>query len=134
MAISEFWYFRFWPRKLKILVFRKIKAYKPPIFWSYLKTVQYVVNLHTNKSQTKFQSNIFIFGCTMVKNPGKGDGVTFLNAIFGISNCRTQKIIFLRSLDKTGQDRHVYGRKFWFGKFDLFDLFWAFTDLSSGQT
>ena len=32
--------------------------------------------LQTNNSYTKFQTNIFVFGCTMAENPGKGDDVT----------------------------------------------------------
>ena len=48
----------------------------------------YAVNLHRNNAHTKFQSNIFVFGCAMSKKTGKDDDVTFLNAISGISNCR----------------------------------------------
>ena len=31
------------------------------------------------------------FGCTMAQKPGKGNGVTFLNPIYGTSRCRTSK-------------------------------------------
>ena len=58
-------------------------------FLELLKNGMYVVKQHTNNSYTKFQSDPFLFGCAMVKKPGKGDDVTFLNAILGISNCRT---------------------------------------------
>ena len=43
----------------------------------------------TYKQHIMFQSNIFSFACVVFKKPGKGDAVTFLNAIFGISKCRT---------------------------------------------
>ena len=35
------------------------------------KNGMYVVNLHTNDTHTKFQSNIYIFGCAMVKQQVK---------------------------------------------------------------
>ena len=45
------------------------------------------VSTCTNSRCTKFQANIFI---AMDQKPGKDDSV-ILNAIFGISNCRTAK-------------------------------------------
>ena len=90
MAISYFFnIFRFWPPKLKILIFSEINAYGIQNFGVIQKTILYVVKLHTKQTHTKFQSNIFIFGYAMVKKPGECDDVTFWNAIFGISNSRT---------------------------------------------
>ena len=48
--------------------FSKTKAYNIQHLGDILKTELYVVNLHTNHTHTQFQSNIFIFGCTMLKN------------------------------------------------------------------
>ena len=39
----------------------------------------------------KIQASIFISGRAMAQKPGKGDDVTFLNRILGISNCRTSE-------------------------------------------
>ena len=56
------------------------------------------MELYTNYQCAKFQSNIFIFSCAMAQKRGKGDDVTFLNRIFGISNCHTsQQMTFLES-------------------------------------
>ena len=88
MAISDFCYFSFFTPKTQNLDFSKIDAFKNQVFGA-IKTGIYVVKLHTNNTHTRFQSNIFTFGCAMVKkNIPKGDNVTFLNEIFGISNCR----------------------------------------------
>ena len=39
----------------------------------------YVIKLYVSYTHTKFQNNIFIFGCAMTekKKTGKTDGVTF---------------------------------------------------------
>ena len=43
-------------------------------------------------------ANIFIFGCAMAQRPSKGNDVTFLKSIVGISNRRTTKqMAFLES-------------------------------------
>ena len=81
--------FFYFDPKTQTFDFLKIKVYKIQHFEVIQKTVLYVVNLDTSNTQTKFPGNIFIFGCAMIKNPGKGNDVTFLNTIFGISNCRT---------------------------------------------
>ena len=66
-----------------------MNAYKDQNFGVIQETRMYIVNLHTNNTHTEFQSNIFTFGCAMVKKTGKGDYITVLNEIFGIFNCRT---------------------------------------------
>ena len=53
------------------------------------KNELHIVNLHKNNTKTKFLSNIFIFGCAMVKKRVKAMTSLFGNTIFGISNCRT---------------------------------------------
>ena len=49
-----------------------------------LKNGKSIVKLRTNNTRAKFQSNIFIFGCAMVKKKVKCDGIIF-DAVFGIS-------------------------------------------------
>ena len=56
-----------------------------------LKTGMYLIEPCANNSCTKFQANIFIFGCTMAQRPGEGNDVTFRKSIVGISDCRTTK-------------------------------------------
>ena len=71
-------------------------------------------------------------GCAMAQKPGKGDDVIFLNAIFGVSKCRTWKwMTFLEPLDKTEQDRCIFVGKFW--NLTYFDLVWPEVDLSLCQ-
>ena len=51
-----------------------------------------MIEIHTNNTHTKFQGNIFVFGCAMAKKTGKGfsrsfffnkgDDVTSLKCIF----------------------------------------------------
>ena len=41
------------------------------------KNAIYGVKLHANNTHTKLQIHIVIFGCAVVKNPGKADDVTF---------------------------------------------------------
>ena len=43
---------------------------------------------------------------------------------------RQNKMTYLESWDKTGQDRHIFKRKFWLSKFDRF---WPELDLTLGQ-
>ena len=56
---------------------------KNPKFSIYPKNGIYVIEVHTKNMQTKFQSNIFVFGCAMAKKKtGKGDAVTFFELQF----------------------------------------------------
>ena len=55
------------------------------------KTGIHNIEVYTSNQCTKFKANIFISGCVMTQKAGKGDDVTYLNRIFGISNCRTSK-------------------------------------------
>ena len=73
-------FFGFTP-KIQNLNFSKIIAYKIRNFQVIQKTGIYVMEIHTNNKHTKFQSNLFVFGCAMAKKPGKGDDVTFLKCI-----------------------------------------------------
>ena len=41
----------------------------------------HVIKIHTNNMHTKFQSNIFVFGCAMAKKR-KSDDITFLKCNF----------------------------------------------------
>ena len=55
----------------------------------------------------------------------------FWNPICGIFIFRTTKqMTFLEFWDKTGQDRYLFKRKFWFLPFELF---WPEVDLTGGQ-
>ena len=56
-------------------------------------------------THTKFQSNIFIFGCVMVKKSDKGDEVTFLNAIFAFLIAVRKNKSFLESWEKKKMDK-----------------------------
>ena len=47
-----------------------------------MKNGIHVIEKHTNNMQTKFQSNIFGFGCVMTQKLGKGDDVTCLKCNF----------------------------------------------------
>ena len=85
------------PQKSKFRFFKN-KYLQNQFFEDIPKTGIYSIELYTNYQCTKFQANIFISGCAMAQKPGKGDDVTFLNRIFGISNCRTSKqMTFLES-------------------------------------
>ena len=91
MAISDFQNFGFLPPKNQNFHFSKINAQNFQNFIDIQKTGIYVIELCVTNRFTKFQANIFIFGCAMAQKLGEGDDVTFLNCIFGISNCRTSK-------------------------------------------
>ena len=41
-----------------------------------------VIKLQTYNTHTKFQGNIVIFGCAVVRKPGKRDDVTFATDFF----------------------------------------------------
>ena len=79
MAISDFQNFGFLTPKNQNFDFSKIDAQN---FIDIQKTGIYVIELCVTNRCTKFQANIFIFGCAMAQKPGKGDDVTFLNRIF----------------------------------------------------
>ena len=60
----------------------KNKCTKIPQYYKYSKTGVSVIDLCITNSCTKFQANIFTFGCAMAQKPGKGDDLTYLNRIF----------------------------------------------------
>ena len=62
--------------------FSKLNAQNLQFFYRYRKTGIHVIELCVTNRCTKFQANIFIFGCAMAQKPGEGDDVTFLNRIF----------------------------------------------------
>ena len=66
----------FVPQKSKFRFFKN-KCPKIPKFYRYPKNGIYVIELCVINRCTKFQTNIFIFGCAMAQKPGKGDDVTF---------------------------------------------------------
>ena len=61
-----------------------MNAYKNQNFGVIQQTGIYVVNLYTNNTHTKFQSNILIFGCVIVKRKQvpKGYDITFFEMQF----------------------------------------------------
>ena len=63
------------PNKLKFR-FSKINSFKI-IFEDIQNTGIYSIQLYSNNQCTKFQANIFIFGCAMTQKPGEDDDVTF---------------------------------------------------------
>ena len=81
---SGFWHLSIFTPKF--IFFSKINTYKIQNL-KVSKNGIYVVNLLTNSAHKKFEGNIFTFGYAMVKQPGKGDDVTFLNAVFDTSIC-----------------------------------------------
>ena len=123
-------FFDFDPQNSEVW-FKKINAYKI-IFWSYPKnrntcckptykkhtyeiSKQYLYNWLCNgkkKKQRKVIASLF--------------EMLFLAFLFTVHKNKS----FLESWDKTGQDRLVFRRKFWFKKFDLFwpnlTLYWPF--------
>ena len=44
---------------------------------TYPKNRIHIIELSANSRCTKFQANIFIFGCAMAQKPGKGNDVAF---------------------------------------------------------
>ena len=74
-------FFDFDPKNSKFRFFEKF-AYKIQRFQAIQKTGIYVIDIHTNNRPTKFQSNIFVFGCAMAKKPGRDDDVTILKCNF----------------------------------------------------
>ena len=82
MAILDFQNVGFLSPKNQNVDFSKINAQKFQNFIDIQKNGIYVIELCVTNRCTKFQVNIFIFGCVMTQKPGKGDDVTFLNRIF----------------------------------------------------
>ena len=82
MAISDFQNFGFLTPRNQNFDFSKINAQNFQHFIDIQKNGIYVIELCVTNRCTKFQANIFIFGCAMAQKPGKGDDVTFLNRIF----------------------------------------------------
>ena len=68
--------FDFDPQNSKFLL--KKMLIKSEIIKLSKKSGIYVIEIHTNNTHTKLQSNIFVFGCAIAKQPGKSDDVTFL--------------------------------------------------------
>ena len=81
MAISDVWNFGFLTPK-KQFQFFKNKCTKNPKFYRYPKNGIYVIELCVTNSCTKFQANIFIFGCEMAQKPIDGNDVIFLKLDF----------------------------------------------------
>ena len=129
-------FFDFDPQNSKCLFFLKNKCLLKPKFWNYQKknNGRYVVKLHTNNTHTKFQNNIFVFGCAMVEKPGKGDDVTVLKCTFWHFLLPYVKTNNIFGILRQNWSRHVFRRKFRIGKFDLFDMVWHYIDLYSGKT
>ena len=80
MAVTDFRKFWVFGPKNQNFAFSKINAPKFQNFIDIQKTGKYVIYV-TNRC-TKFQANIFIFGCAMAQKPGKCDDVNFLIAFF----------------------------------------------------
>ena len=76
--------------------FQKISAYKIQNFAVIQKTGIYVVKLHTYQISKQCLS---IRLCNGKKNTGKGDAVTFGNEIFGISDCRTYILCYIKNMN-----------------------------------
>ena len=102
MTILDFRNFGFLTPKNQYLIVSEINDQKIYNFLDIWKTGIFVIELSVTNSCTKFQANIFIFGCEMAQKPIDGNDVIFWNSIFGISDCRTTKqMTFLESWDKT---------------------------------
>ena len=71
----------FRPPPIKIRFF-KHKYLQNQNFDYSLKIVLHIIELYSNNQCTKFQANIFIFGCAMAQKPCKGDDTTFLKRNF----------------------------------------------------
>ena len=91
MVVSDFLNFGFLTTKNQNLDLSKINAQKIQSFIDIRKTGIYVIELCVTNSCTKFQANIFLFGCEIAQKPIDGNDVIFLNSIFGIYNCRMTK-------------------------------------------
>ena len=86
--LGFFIFFDFHPKTQNVDL-KKINAYKEQNL-RVIKNGIYVVSLHSNNPHTKFQSDICILGCAMLKQKQvKVMTSLFGNAISGISDCRT---------------------------------------------
>ena len=77
MAISDFRNFGFLTFKNYNFHFFKNKYSTNPIFYRYPKDQNICYWLCVTISCTKFQANIFIFGCEMPQKPNEGNDVIF---------------------------------------------------------
>ena len=82
MAILDFPKKLFLTPKIQNCDFSKINAENFQSFIDIQNTRIYVIERCITNKCTKFQANIFIFGCAMAQKPGEGDDVTFWNHIF----------------------------------------------------
>ena len=76
MAISDFRKFSFLTPTNNKIDFSKINAQKI-IFYRYPKNGIYIIELCATSMCTKFQANIFIFGCAIAQKPSNGNDITF---------------------------------------------------------
>ena len=56
-----------------------------------MKNRRHIIELYANSWGTKLQNSIDIFSFALAEKLGKGDGVSFLNAIFSIFTSLTSK-------------------------------------------
>ena len=81
MAISGFKNFGFLTPENQNIDFSKINTKNFQHFID-IKNGIYIIEICVTNRCTKFQPNIFIFGCAMTQKLDEGDDVTFLNRIF----------------------------------------------------
>ena len=93
--------------------FSKIIAYKIQNFWVIQKKWMYVIEKHTKNAQTKFQSNMFVFGCAIAQKQKKVMMSHFeMQFVAFVIVVHKNKWHFLESWGKTAQDRYRYfGKK-----------------------
>ena len=78
-CLCDCFHFWFWPPKFNF--FSNIVAYKKQNFQVIQQTEIYVIEIHTNNMDTKFQNIFFVFGSAMAKKHGKVMISHFWNAI-----------------------------------------------------
>ena len=136
LTVLDFWYFSVLTPKTQNSDFSKINAYKGQHFGVIQKTGIHVVKLHTSNTHTKFQNNIFIFGCAMVKNQVNVMTSLFWNVIF----FWPFHLPYVKINSMFGILRQNWTRKACFQKKILIWKIWPFWPsltlnwLSSGQT
>ena len=83
IAISDFSYFSILTPKFQHFDFFKVIAHKIQNIQDIRKAGMYVIKIHTDNKNAKFQSNILIFGiATDKQKTGEGDDVTFVKSNF----------------------------------------------------
>ena len=93
------------------------------IWHFYLKNANYIIELGSDYSQTKFQEDMFISDVFIVLYVGKIMTLYLSNSIFGDSICRkTKQITFFNSSHKTESSCIFW--KYHFGNLTSIDLFW----------